>query len=305
MAGSPDFKSVECLLFGDSPYSWQMTQAERLAIISILERLRPECGLEVGTGDGGSAWTMSRYVKHGYSLDNRPEVAKFSEHCKNINFVIGPSEKTLPATLAKLQAENAPLQYVLIDGNHSANFVRHDINNLLQYKPCLPLFIVFHDSFNPGCRHGILSANWEACPFVNYLQIDCVPGILHDSGPCAGEMWGGLALAVMLPTPRKNPLIIQQLQKYLFNSVLPHSNHLAARAEQALAAGDLNAARLLALEAVKRNTREPEAWIVLAEVMVRDGKHAEANNALHKVAKYFPDNVDFLKALAKIEAPPQ
>ncbi len=130
--------------------------------------------------------------------------------------------------LQKLQVQGDALGFVLIDGNHSTEYVRADINNVLSYTPIRPLHIVFHDSFNPDCRAGILSAAWQECPYVHYVEVDFVPGVFHQESKESAQpksMWGGLACALMLPEPRKHPLTIHQSQKGLFDVVFSASCH--------------------------------------------------------------------------------
>jgi len=51
------------------------------------------------------------------------------------------------------------LDFVLIDADHSSAGVQRDINNVLRYRPTRPLYIVMHDSFNPGAADVIMGEN--------------------------------------------------------------------------------------------------------------------------------------------------
>ena len=134
-----------------------------------------------------------------------------------------------PTLLARLETDRAPLGFVLIDGDHSTEGVRADINAVLRFKPNRPIFVVFHDSFNPECRSGILTADWHGCPYVHYVEIDFIPGVFHfesfDTAP-ARSMYGGLALALMLPEKRNFDLQIHESQRGLFETVFKNSCHL-------------------------------------------------------------------------------
>jgi hypothetical protein len=123
------------------------------------------------------------------------------ERFNNVTFYTGNSADLLPTVL------NANgLGFVLIDGDHSEDVVRNDINCLLRMVPKQPVAILLHDSANPECRAGILSADWERCPYVHYLELDFVIGELMPDG----ELWGGMAYAILLPTPRATILNVQQ-----------------------------------------------------------------------------------------------
>ena len=153
---------------------------------------------------------------------------KLGAHFENVEFVSGDSSLLLPPLLDRIKAQNESLGFVLIDGDHSTQGVRNDINAVLKYTPVRPLYVVFHDSFHPPCRKGILSADWRLCPFVHYVEVDFIPGVYHHEAFDTARprsMYGGLSLALMLPEKRTHELHIHQSQKGLFDAVLPHSRH--------------------------------------------------------------------------------
>ena len=97
---------------------------------------------------------------------------------------------------------------------------------ILGIRPPRPMVVVFHDSFNPTCRAGIRTAPWADCPYVARLDIDFVPGRLVDieGDPFSGQMWGGLAVAVLTPEPQPNPFLTATSEQ-LFRRTLPRSSH--------------------------------------------------------------------------------
>ena len=132
---------------------WQMSPSEQMGLIYLLQQLRPKVAIEIGTRFGGSLQVLAKYCEKVYSLDIDPEVpARMAGQYKNVEYLIGPSTQTLPALLQKLTVQKAELAFVLVDGDHSAQGVRADINAILQFKPIVPLYVVMHDSFNPECR---------------------------------------------------------------------------------------------------------------------------------------------------------
>ena len=189
------------------PYdsNWQMDPGERLAVAALLAHLRPKVSLEIGSKYGGSLAVLSRHSDRVISLDIDPEVPTRLARFTNVEFVIGDSRKTLPATLARLRAEKALLGFALVDGDHSAAGVRDDCRAFLAERPIAPLYVLMHDSFNPDVREGILAAGWESCPFVHAFELDLVPGSMKHP-PLVRELWGGLGLAVLKPEDRKGPL---------------------------------------------------------------------------------------------------
>lgn len=198
-----------CLEMGPK---WQMNHAERSALRAVLERVRPRHAIEVGTFHGGSLSLISQYCEAVFSLDIDPTIPQRIKGIKNAQFIIGPSAKTLPPLLSGLSAARIEPEFILIDADHSEQGVRGDIQIVLSRAPKVRTFVMMHDSFNPGCRRGIVTAGWENHPFVHSVEVDFVSGSVVDAPgtPADGEMWGGLALAILDPQPRQKPLVISE-----------------------------------------------------------------------------------------------
>jgi hypothetical protein len=101
--------------------------------------------------------------------------------------------------------------------------VRRDINLVLSYVPKKTTLVVMHDSFNPGCRQGMLAADWGQCSHVLWVDLDFVPGRVIESAsdnPFGGEMWGGLALAILSPEVRSGDLAVLQSARTSFDLAL-------------------------------------------------------------------------------------
>ena len=204
-------------LRADRAMYWLMSPAEQAAISYLLERLRPEVAIEIGTRFGGSLQVLSRFSGKVYSLDIDPAVPQRLDGLfPNVEYVIGPSDQTLPALIADLQSQGAGLSFVLIDGDHSAEGVKQDIDHILQYRPNTPLYIIMHDSFNPECRRGMASASWAACPYIHAVELDFVGGYINPSPAFRGELWGGLALGLLRPEPRQGRFEIVERAKLSF-----------------------------------------------------------------------------------------
>ena len=220
-------------VFDDLPLHWQMTRCEKYAFASILEAARPEVAIEIGTYRGGSLQLIAEHAEKVYSIDTSSESKELlGNHFDNVEFITGDSKQWIPTVLEKITDAKEKLGFVLIDGDHSTEGVKSDIDAILRYVPTSPVYIVFHDSFHPSSRKGILAAGWEQCEHVHYVEVDFIPGVYHYEAFDTARprsMYGGLALAVMLPQRRIEALVVHQSQKGLFETILPHSCHAPNR----------------------------------------------------------------------------
>jgi glycosyltransferase involved in cell wall biosynthesis/cephalosporin hydroxylase len=200
--------------------NWQMHDSERIGLGGLLARQQPGCAIEIGTYYGGSLSLISQYSDIVFSIDIDPEVPSRFSKPENVSLFTGPSTTVFPELMRVLEAENVAVDFILIDGDHSSEGVRRDINLVLGYVPKKTTMVVMHDSFNPGCRKGMLEANWAACPYVSWIDLDFIPGRIIEpapGNPSGGEMWGGLALAILSPQPRSGDITIQQSAQTSFN----------------------------------------------------------------------------------------
>lgn len=208
---------------------WQMTKTEKYTLLGLLNYIKPKVAIEIGTYQGGSLQVISHFSEKVYCLDVVDQyVEALRGKFNNVHFRIGDSKETLPRLISQINQEEEAVNFVLIDGDHSEEMVKKDINAVLKIIPKEPVYIVFHDSFNPSCRKGILSADWKQSPYVHYVDLDYTTGVFYDKKYEEAKyhsMWGGLALAVMLPTKRTGELKIQQSQQALFNTVYKSSIH--------------------------------------------------------------------------------
>jgi hypothetical protein len=201
-----------------------MNNSERLALTTLLSRHIPQCSIEIGTYKGGSLSLISQFSKMVFSIDIDPTLSEKFGFFKNVTFLTGFSKVSLPLLLKSLDFEKIPVDFILIDGDHSSEGVRNDLNMVLSNIPKKPLFIMMHDSFNPECRRGMLEADWNKCPYVQWVDLDFVPGRVIENGSASeGEMWGGLALAYLTPTIRDGPLIIERSANKMYELIKTNS----------------------------------------------------------------------------------
>ena len=169
---------------------WMMAPAEQVGMVYLLEKIRPKVAIEIGTRFGGSLQVLANYSEKVYSIDIDSEVSQRLEgKYDNVTFLTGDAAELLPELLDQLTRENAEVEFVLVDGDHSAEGVQKDIDNVLQYQPRVPLYVVMHDSFNPVCREGLLNAHWSDCPYVHTVELDFIPGTMSTDENFPNELW--------------------------------------------------------------------------------------------------------------------
>jgi hypothetical protein len=202
----------------------------------LVEFAKADVAIEIGTYKGGSLQVISSRAKKVYSLDINPDCKEQLGHrFPNVEFRTGDSNKMIASVLENIRNNGEKLGFVLIDGDHTTDGVRCDINAVLKHVPDRPVYIVFHDSFHPPCREGILQADWQQCPYIHFVEVDFIPGVFHykpfDTA-VARSMYGGLAVALMLPEKREGPLAIHQSQQGLFDVVFQNSCHAPPKQEE-------------------------------------------------------------------------
>lgn len=204
------------------PNEWMMSNWERHTFISLLQALKPEAAIEVGNAKGGSLQVLHKLVPTVYAIDVEPGIHQnLKTQFPEVNFITGSSLDILPELLKKIQSQGIKLGFILIDSDHTAEGVRADINTILKnYTPVCGLVILLHDSFNPDCRKGILTADWKENPYVHLVDIDYIPGnyidVNYNDHVQEKSMWGGFAMAVLESFPRKSELIIRNTVERLF-----------------------------------------------------------------------------------------
>lgn len=198
---------------------WQMNESEKIALTGLLARHKPACSIEIGTYHGGSLSLISQFSGAVFSIDIDPEIPqRMGGRFPNVTFLTGDSSEVLPLLFEQLDKLDLPVEFILVDGDHSAHGVTRDLNLVLQYIPKKPMFVMAHDCFNPACRSGMLEAEWSSSPYCHWVDLDFVPGrVVEHGGGGDGEMWGGLAIAYFLPEPRTGPLVIRRTADKMFH----------------------------------------------------------------------------------------
>jgi len=205
--------------FSDS--SVHLAHSETATFQALLSNLKPECSIEVGTETGVTLALIARHSRRAISVDIDPGVkVRLQDQFANVEFITGSSHDVLPVLLARLVAEGTTPDFIFVDGDHSAAGVHKDLEFILTLRPKAPMIVMMHDTFNPGCRQGILAASWTRNPHCHFVDLDFCPGVLHPDESCLRQMWGGLGLAVFSPEPRKHSLEVRQTHRLTFEAAL-------------------------------------------------------------------------------------
>lgn len=214
-----DQKSLPSFYEDRYPLPWMMSTWEKHTFISLLNALKPQAAIEISNAKGGSLQVLNDLVAEVYAIDINPEVPReLQQQFSLVHFITGNSPDIVPVVLKKWEEQKISSAFILIDGDHSALGVQKDIDSILaNYRGGYRLVILFHDSFNPECRKGILNASWQNCPYVQSVDVDYVPGTLVDDtyrGKIQrNTMWGGFCLAILEPAAKKEKVLIRSLQK--------------------------------------------------------------------------------------------
>jgi hypothetical protein len=191
---APSADPIQLPAFATQP--WQMSYGERMALEGILAQRAPRLAVEIGTAEGGSLRRIAAHSTEVHSFDlvrPQPEAAALS----NVEFHTGDAHVLVPEFLARTAAAGRSVDFVLIDGDHSADGVRRDIGDVLASDAVQDTLIVLHDTLNPEVRRGIEAASVAADPKVALFELDLVPGYLARREPYRLQMWGGLGLIVV------------------------------------------------------------------------------------------------------------
>lgn len=181
-------------IFDDS--AWQMSWGERAAFEGLLTQRRPGLALEIGTADGAAVAQIAKHADEVHSFDIvAPHLP--ADRFPNVTFHTGDSHELLPLTLAELAREGRNVDFVLVDGDHSAPGVRRDIEDLLDSPAVGDTAIVIHDSSNERVREGLDAIHFAAWPKVAFVELDLLAGYMMREERLRHEIWGGLGLVLV------------------------------------------------------------------------------------------------------------
>jgi hypothetical protein len=176
---------------------WLMLPGERAALEGILSFVAPTLSIEIGTHTGGSLGLISAYSRSVHAFDLERHATVTPERFPNVTFHIGDSHELLPAVLAELSEAGTNVDFVLVDGDHHADGVRRDIEDLLSARCTSRSVILLHDTLNGSVRSGIRQVDFGRFEKVRYVDLDFVTGRVMTEGPEQDELWYGLGVVVV------------------------------------------------------------------------------------------------------------
>jgi hypothetical protein len=203
---------------------WLMEHAERAALSMLVQLVKPRVVIEIGTRFGGSAFLFSQFAERVICIDVDNAVRARCAGVPNIEVVIGSSRQKVPEVLAALRRDGADFDLALIDGDHTADGVRADIEAFIATRPTRPAWLILHDTFNPTVRAGIKAVDWDK-PWVAQVEIDFVPGNLMSDAHVSQQMWGGIGVVELSPADRAGPVDVREECRLLYEAALNASVH--------------------------------------------------------------------------------
>lgn len=173
-----------------------MTLGERAAMEGLLAQRKPRLAIEIGTAEGGSLRRIAAHAEEVHSFDLvLPQVQL--DDMPNVTLHTGDSHQLLPEALQRFAEEERNVDFVLVDGDHSADGVRRDLDDLLSSPAVADTVIVMHDVTNEQVRSGLDAVRYAAYPKVAHVNLDFVSGYMFRDPDHRHELWGGLGLVVV------------------------------------------------------------------------------------------------------------
>jgi hypothetical protein len=274
-----DRKGPNLNIFTDSV--WQMSFGERSALEGVLTQLRPKVSIEIGTAEGGSLERVAAHSEVVHSFDLVTPSLPVAE-TDRVVLHTGDSHALLPTLLADLTKQQTNVDFVLVDGDHSADGVRRDIEDLLDSPAVGRTHILIHDINNERVREGLDAVNYDAWKKVALVELDFVPGYMFREEALRHELWGGLGLVVVdVENGRPGANGAVQRRYYTAASLFQEARDLVVAREISAAAGvDAPDASEPELEPSRREQRLAARIEALEGELLRVGSVAAHHQAL-------------------------
>jgi hypothetical protein len=173
-----------------------MSFGERAALEGVLCQVKPQLAIEIGTAEGGS---LSRIAAHSAEVHSFDLVAPDTSviDAPHVSYHAGDSHQLLPAALEQFASEGRNVDFVLVDGDHSSEGVKQDIEDLFRSDAVADTAIVIHDTGNEQVRAGLDAVQYAAFAKVAYVDLDFVGGQIYLEPHLHNEIWGGLGLVLV------------------------------------------------------------------------------------------------------------
>ncbi len=173
---------------------WQMSLGERAAVEGVLSQLRPSLAIEIGSAEGACLRRIAAHAAEVHSFDLQPLSL---EAPTNVTLHTGDSHELLPAFLGELAEQGRNVDFVIVDGDHTPEGVRQDLEDLLDSPAVRRTVILIHDTASEHVRQGVGGVRFATWPKVFHAELDWVPGQLFADPALRNELWYGLGLVLV------------------------------------------------------------------------------------------------------------
>jgi hypothetical protein len=173
---------------------WQMSRGERAAVEGVLSQTKPALAIEIGSMEGACLVRIAAHAAEAHSFDLKPPTLAMPA---NVTLHTGDSHELLPPFLAELTARQRNVDFVIVDGDHTPEGVRQDIEDLLDSRAVAHTVMLIHDTANERVRAGIDAVHFAAWPKVAHVELDWIPGRLFAEPALRNELWYGLGLVIV------------------------------------------------------------------------------------------------------------
>jgi hypothetical protein len=180
---------VSLAIFDD--HVWQMSRGERAAVEGVLVQLRPALAVEIGSAEGACLARIAAHAAEVHSFDLTPPTLPVAD---NVTVHTGNSHELLPSFLSELADQGRTVDFVMVDGDHSPEGVRQDLEDLLDSAAITRTVILIHDTANERVRLGVDAVRFAAWPKVSHVELDWIPGQLFAEPKLRNELWYGIGL---------------------------------------------------------------------------------------------------------------
>jgi hypothetical protein len=197
----------------------QMSVGERAALEGFLALAKPALAIEIGRAEGGSLRRIAAHSAEVHSLDLAPPPPELAE-LEHVSFHTGDSHELLSPLLARLAGEGRNVDLALVDGDHTADGVRRDLEDLLASPAVGRTLILVHDTANEQVRAGVERIDLDRVAKVAYADLDAVSGKLFRAPALRNQLWGGLGLVVVDDGRARSPAEPARDQRFVATATL-------------------------------------------------------------------------------------
>lgn len=182
-----DPPSIAAPSAGSIQIDTEMSPGEQASLAGVLAMVKPATAVEIGTYTGGSLARIAAMSGHVHTFDL---VSHVDSHLSNVHYHLGDSAVTVPQVLAELHNAGTPVDFVLVDGDHSRAGAYRDAVTVFDSPATADAVILFHDIANEAVRGAVQ----DAIKGRQFQFVDLSFAVSAMAPPLIGECWGGIGL---------------------------------------------------------------------------------------------------------------